>query len=89
MSSQNIWAPRGSMIKSNMGMINTPGAVRPSSDNDMRALGLLTLGGKLYDSADQAGYISKGANAITDVASDTMDFFTPGFSSITTRCVCV
>lgn len=73
----SVWDPRGSMIKSNMGMINTPGPVRPSDSDDLETLALLTLGGKLYDSADKAGYPAKAVNAVKYGVSDTFDFLNP------------
>lgn len=48
----NIWGPRGSGIQHapvSMGMINTPAPVRPSTDDDLEALALLTLAGKGVD----------------------------------------
>ena len=78
----SIWDPKGSSVKHapvQMGMINTPGAVRPSESDDLETLALLTLGGKLYDSADNQGYIANATDTLKYGAMDTLDFFRPGF----------
>lgn len=45
----NVWGPALQGINANPGMINTPGPVRPSTDDDLEALALLNLMGKGVD----------------------------------------